>query len=275
MFASITIAESMLYSTVKITAISQGSAIGTGTGFFSTFCKTHDSFLPVIITNKHVIEGADRIFINCHIEDNNTYKASGKFLDVFIDLQETLIMHPDPNIDLCAINFSSCIEQATEQGISIFYTPVGFELIPDESEWEFFDAIEEVTMIGCPNGLSDSVNNLPIIRQGVTATSPSFPYNGKQEFMVDMACFPGSSGSPIFLYNKNGYFDGKSKSYIMGAARLRLLGILYSGPLISNTGQITLNTSFKFDVASMILGNAIRSSELKKLELYASTYLNI
>lgn len=130
-------------------------------------------------------------------------------------------------------------------------------------------------MIGCPNGLSDNVNNLPIIRQGVTATNPSFPYNGKQEFMVDMACFPGSSGSPIFLYNNSGFYDGKEKSYIMGASRIKLLGILYAGPLISNSGEITLNNTLKFDVASMMhLGNAIRSSELKTLESYVSEKIN-
>lgn len=134
MFSSLTLAERMLYSTMKITAISQGNAIGTGTGFFSTFCKTQESFVPVIITNKHVVEGAESIYIKCHIEDYITLKASGKFLDVHIQLKDTLIMHPDPNIDLCAILFSSIIQQATEQEISIFYTPIGIELIPDESE---------------------------------------------------------------------------------------------------------------------------------------------
>lgn len=37
-------------------------------------------------------------------------------------------------------------------------------------------------------------------RRGITATNINFDYNGKKEFVIDAACFPGSSGFPVFIW---------------------------------------------------------------------------
>lgn len=264
---TLSLAERLLYSTVKITALSQGNIIGTGTGFFATFNQTSESIVPVIITNKHVVSGADQIRITCHISDENIYKPSGRFIEVNIFLHDTLISHPDRDIDLCAISTGSILQQASARKIPIFYAPVTMNMIPTDSEWQNLDAIEEITMVGCPKGISDTVNNLPIIRQGITATSPSKNYNGKHEFMIDMACFPGSSGSPVFLYNPHGYLDRETNQFMMGKPRLKLLGILYAGPQVTNSGQIILATPSKVTVNSMMhLGNVINSNQIRVLE---------
>jgi hypothetical protein len=159
------------------------------------------------------------------------------------------------------------MNQASAANTPIFLVTLGLDLIPEADDWNYFDAIEEVTMIGCPNGLSDEANNLPIVRRGITATSLGKLYNGKPEFMVDMACFPGSSGSPVFLHDRAGYFDRKKNSYMMGGHRIKLVGVLYAGPQITNAGQDILTKPSKFEVATMMhLGNAIRSSELRELD---------
>lgn len=264
---SLSTSEILLHSTVKITSISNGQKTGTGTAFYALFNKTNDSVQPVIITNKHVVDGADQISIRCHAADPETYKPTGDLIDVTVALHDTLINHPDSNIDLCSISIGSIIQQAMDRKTPIYYSPVTMEWIPTEEEWQYLDAIEDITMVGCPRGLIDEINNLPIVRKGVTATSPSRDYNGKKEFMIDMACFPGSSGSPIFLYNENGYLDRKTQAYRMGQTRLKLLGILYGGPTLTNSGQIILNKGFEFEVSSMMhLGFAIKSTELKVLE---------
>lgn len=264
---TLSLAERLLYSTVKITALNQGNIIGTGTGFFTTFNQTSESIVPVIITNKHVVTGADQIRITCHISDDNTYKPSGRFIQVNILLHDTLINHPDQMVDLCAISTGSILQQAIDRKTPIFYAPVTMDTIPTQSEWQNFDAIEDITMVGCPNGISDTVNNLPIIRQGITATSPSKNYNGKHEFMIDMACFPGSSGSPVFLYNPHGYLDKETNQFMMGRPRLKLLGILYAGPQITNSGKIILANPPQITVNSMMhLGYVINSSQLRVLE---------
>ena len=63
-------------------------------------------------------------------------------------------------------------------------------------------------------------------------------WNGKKEFLIDCACFPGSSGSPVLLFNVGGYFSRKGMN--LGGMRLKLLGILYAGPQHTATGEIEI-----------------------------------
>ncbi|EXS35291.1 S1 family peptidase [Acinetobacter sp. 826659] len=258
--------EYLLYSTIKITSLSQGNIIGFGTGFLFMFDKKENISVKALVTNKHVIAGADEIFIKFHLASDNDKPKDG-FYEARIPIQNIVIEHPDENIDLCAIIISHVIHEASLKGTPITASFWTMENIPEDSDWQYLDHIEEVTMVGCPNGLNDMVNNLPLVRRGITATSPNKLYNGRPEFMIDLACFPGSSGSPVFLYNSNSsYYDAKTRNILWGT-RIKLLGILYAGPQFTNKGEIILNTGPEFKVASMMhLGNVIRSTELKKIE---------
>ena len=104
---------------------------------------------------------------------------------------------------------------------------VGTDLIINEDEVKGCSAMEDIIMIGYPNGLEDSYNNKPIIRKGITSTHLKFDYNGKTDIVMDIASFPGSSGSPVCIYNQGSYSQGND---ITIGNRLMFLGILYAGP---------------------------------------------
>jgi hypothetical protein len=261
-----TLAERITLTTIKISSSKGGVKTGSGTGFFFDFKASGEKVVPTIITNKHVIDGCDQITFVCHLKIDN--KPSGKFITCQIcDVPSFVLHHPDPDVDLCAILLASIANQAEDNGTPLFRVSLDFDVVPKDDDWQYFDALEEVIMIGCPRGIFDEFNNLPIIRRGSTASSLAKLYDGKQEFMVDMACFPGSSGSPIFVYNPNGYLDRKTNEYRLGASRVSFVGVLYSGPLITNEGKIVLHKYPKFEVPGMMhLGNAIRSSQLHGFE---------
>lgn len=262
----LTIAERLLYSTVKLTAFKAGAPFSTGTGFFMYFAKDGDRYFPAIVTNKHVVNGADQITAICHFAEGD--KPSGKFVACNVVMgPDSYIGHPDSGVDLCAIPIGDILNQANDAGTPIFMQWVDQSIIPSDDDWQYFDAIEEVTMVGCPNGISDEVNNLPMVRRGITASPLSRKYNGKDEFMVDMACFPGSSGSPVFIYDRNGFLDRRTNSYNIGAQRIVFVGILYAGPQIANNGQIILGQQPRVMVAAMMhLGNVIRSTALHAID---------
>ncbi|MBN9259382.1 MAG: trypsin-like peptidase domain-containing protein, partial [Hyphomicrobium sp.] len=235
----LSVAEQMLYSTVKIVSKQSGKIRSTGTGFFATFAVRGKSSVPAIVTNRHVVHGGDTITVICHLSDDD--KPSGNFAECTLSTRHNnIVCHPNSSIDLCAIPIAPILAEAVEKKTPLFCVTLGLELIPSDDDWNYFDAIEEVTMVGCPNGISDEVNNLPIVRRGITATSLGKLYNGKPEFMVDMACFPGSSGSPIFLHDRSGYLDRRKNSYMVGSSRTRLVGILYAGPQITSRGELIL-----------------------------------
>jgi hypothetical protein len=96
--------------------------------------------------------------------------------------------------------------------------------------------IEPVLMVGYPNGLWDETNNRPITRQGSTASHPLHNWNGERTFVIDAACFGGSSGSPVFLY-EDGLFRTAADTYTPGT-RIVLLGALYAGPMVTAEGRL-------------------------------------
>ena len=93
-------------------------------------------------------------------------------------------------------------------------------------------------MVGYPIGIWDSTNNMPVFRTGITATHPGIDYEGRTEFMIDAACFPGSSGSPVFLFNIGSY-PTKDGGLTVGT-RVKLLGALYAGPQFSARGEVSV-----------------------------------
>jgi len=100
------------------------------------------------------------------------------------------------------------------------------------------DAIEEVMLIGYPDGLYDPVNLTPIVRRGSTATPLQLDYGGEPAFLVDASVFPGSSGSPVLIANFPTYMNRRTGEVFVGGSRTMFLGILSSGFFIEENGQI-------------------------------------
>jgi hypothetical protein len=163
------------------------------------------------------------------------------------------------------------LHAAETQKQSFFFISLDETLLPSTKELTDMGAYEEVLMIGYPNGIWDSANNMPILRRGVTATHPNLNYEGRREFMIDAACFPGSSGSPVFLFNLGSWPDRRG-NIIMGGIRIKLLGVLYAGPQHTATGEVrivTIPTTQRVVAFSTIpnnLGMVIKAARLTELD---------
>jgi hypothetical protein len=234
--------EQLTYSTVRIECEYSDGSSGTGTGFFFQFLHdtTNDTHVPVVITNKHVVSGATKgRLIITKANANNEPLDTQHFQAAFDDFENFWRKHPDPDVDLCAMPIAPFLNEANKREERLFYISLNKSLIPTKEQLADLSALEEILMIGYPNGIWDHVNNKPILRKGVTATHPNFDYCGKKEIMIDAACFPGSSGSPVFIFNEGGYRDKRGNTY-MGASRVILLGALYAGPQHTAQGDIQI-----------------------------------
>lgn len=231
------ISEFLLHSTVRITSIFNNNMIGTGTGFFFIFTINNNE-VPVIVTNKHVVKNSIKGNFRLSLADTNGNWIKNSYIDINCEeFEEMWIMHPEENIDLCIMPIASLLQKAQEMGKNLYFKALDKTIIPSFEQIEKLTAIEDILMIGYPNGLWDSYNNMPIIRRGVTATNVKLDYNNKKEFLIDIAAFPGSSGSPVFIYNQGSYpvEDG-----IVVGNRLILLGVLYAGTQMSVEGNIEI-----------------------------------
>lgn len=150
--------------------------------------------------------------------------------------QQRWVAHPDADIDLCVMPIAPLLHDAEKTNTKFFFTTLDKTLIPTASDIEDMVGLENITMVGYPNGLWDRTNNLPIFRKGVLATDYKHNWNGKKEFLIDAACFPGSSGSPVMLFDIGSYQTRKGN--FMGSSRIKLLGILYAGPQHTVEGEV-------------------------------------
>jgi hypothetical protein len=263
--------EQLAFSTIRIECDLTNGGTSTGTGFFFRFADTGTEYIPAIVTNKHVIEGAaqGRLLFTLRTADGqpDIGKAHGWKIKNF---ESQWILHPDPTIDLCLMPISGLLEQASRKRRGFFFTDFHFGLIPSESEIDDFVGLERIVMVGYPNGIWDVRHNLPVYRSGVLATNYRFDWNGKPEFLIDCACFPGSSGSPVLIFDLGQYHTRRGMRF--GAKRIKLLGILYAGPQHDVDGTIeivpvpTTNQIVSRSHIPNNLGMVIKARKLKELD---------
>jgi hypothetical protein len=270
MITPVSITEKLLFSTVRLKTSS-----GSGTGFFFNF-KIGDKIAPVIVTNKHVVNNKTLENVNFLLHVGNNGQPTDE--NIPINYNANWIFHP--NLDLC-FSFVNPIFEHFKITLKkdVFFIPITEELIWDAQKLEELQAVEDVLMVGSPIGLWDEKNNLPLIRKGITATHPAIDFNRESIGVVDLSVFPGSSGSPIFIINTNGYSDKKGNSYL-GASRIVFIGILFEGPVFNQEGNLTIQeipTQQKIVSAtpSMInLGYYIKTKEIFVLKKLAEELIN-
>lgn len=226
------ISEKMMFNTVRLETES-----GIGTGFFYNF-QIGDAIIPTIITNKHVINynQDEKVCFNLHLKEENSETNS----NVEIQMNAHWFFHSTK--DLCFTFVNPIFEGVKKQyGKDVFHVANDASIIATQEKLKDLSALEDVVMVGYPIGLSDTRNNYPIFRKGYTSAHPAVDFNNDGIGLVDMACFPGSSGSPIYILNEGGYRDKHGNSYF-GTSRVILLGILFAGPQYDARGDIVVKT---------------------------------
>jgi hypothetical protein len=262
--------DQLVHTTVRIETLG-AKGQGSGTGFFLNVADDGERRVPLIVTNKHVISGASEGRFHFTLQNSVGQPDLGStFIFALTDFEAGWVPHPDPSVDLAAFPIAGLLDHMVELGKPVFHRGFPVDLICDETFLNTLTAIEDVIMIGYPSGLWDPKHNFPIVRRGVTATPPGVPFDGREEFVIDCACFPGSSGSPVVLYNPTGHIDKQANSFAMGG-RVRLLGVLWGGPQFNAVGELHVvpvptSTAPTKEIAlsriPMNLGYCVRASQL-------------
>ena len=273
MFKLDTIPRQLAHITVRIECKTKNNGISTGTGFYFNFTNSKMQ-VPVVITNRHVVENATSVKFQFTEADSDGKPIIGHSFNLEIpDFSKAWLPHPDPLVDLAAIPINPILIHTKKSGNPIYHTIIDKSLIPSPEKLNSLSALEEVVMIGYPTGLWDSHNNMPIFRKGITATHPCLDFDGKREFVIDAACFPGSSGSPVFRYIPRLPIIGTGAVKISGGdPQLHFLGVLYAGPQFDAEGKIKVvnvpTHAVPISVTSVMinLGYVIRSERLLEFE---------
>ena len=255
--------ETAVYSTVRMhIQLDNGEADATG-----TLCWfTHQGMsYYLLVTNKHVIEGAKTGTLyftkSIWLDPQNTgmiapFPLTGQVEKISLDdFEKLFIIHPNSDIDLAVLPLNHILYNK-----NIFLGgALNLERIPSLEQMSF-PAGEQILAIGYPYKIYDSVNNLPIVRNGITATSPRIDYKGKKEFLIDAAVHEGLSGAPVFLFSKNMYNRFNSMESLV------FIGVISGGIEKNTAGKLIAEekqTAFTASTRTSIpinLGIVIKSS---------------
>jgi hypothetical protein len=237
-----TTAEQLMYAVKRVEGgNSERAWIGTGSSFILE-SKSKEFKLPVLVTNRHVVANATYFRIAFHIIENDLIAETPVVINLMVNINCGIAYHPDPEVDLAAISLDKAIIdwEKANAGKKIYVVWLDESVFATQEQIHNSDILEQVVMVGCPNGQWDQKHGFPLFRAGVTASHLAIDYNGKPEFVVDAALFSGSSGSPVFFLGRGPYLSNKSNGTITVGERACLLGIVWGGPRISENGIVTI-----------------------------------
>jgi len=189
--------DRMIFSTVYIETVLTDGKEQRGTGFFY-FRRVHGSKgHEILVTNRHVVENAEKITIFFHERAAGGGPNLGEIGRVTVN-SEFWRFHPDERVDI-AFLLMEVLRKDLEDAGGVFLHNLDHQSVPTDAQLRDSFPIEDVTFIGYPNGIYPT-------------------------FLISASVFPGSSGSPVFLYNQGTYLT-RSDGVVMGF-RCWLLGIL-------------------------------------------------
>jgi hypothetical protein len=267
-----TLTEQLLHETVLLEcANADGKIISTGTSFFFSFLNHGGTAIQALITNKHVVDGASEAFITLTMQKPDGTPDFGNNKRIKLsDVVVAWLPHPDQKTDLIAAIIGPGLQKLYDAGQHFMIATCDQSLIPTEEQLKALTPLEEVLVVGYPDGISDTTNNVPVFRRGVTATPISLNFKGEPFFLLDAAIFPGSSGSPVFLYNQGAWSD--REGHFQLGSRAALIGIVFGVYNHTTDGRIIMlpaPTQLTPQVQSQIpnnLGVCIKAEKLLDFE---------
>lgn len=187
--------DSLLLTAARICTFRQQQLLTNATSFF--FERDHRLFL---VTSRHVLFDApsahypDRIEIELHVDETNMVKSISFSVLLYRDGAAIWRQGKDAAgaIDVAVIELDRNSLPA-----SLVYRAFTPEHLLGPREHA--EVGTPLLVVGFPLGFHDTLHHLPIVRQGVIASSFGLRFEGRGYFLTDARTHRGTSGAPVVM----------------------------------------------------------------------------
>ena len=150
--------EQLCFCTTRIEATSPNGHKYYGTGFFYMFpLEEEGKCLIYLVTNRHLAQNMKEIKFGISKEGSDGSPIFEPPVFLVYNMPDAILYHPNESIDLCAIPVSYFFKICKENGQKLFYKCIDRRNIPNSSQSESLEPIEDILFIGYPNGDRKSV----------------------------------------------------------------------------------------------------------------------
>jgi len=236
------LSEALMNTTVCIGEGSQDKIKWMATGFFVSKKAQKGGSYIYLVSNRHVFENKEKIFIRLMYKGAST--CSECEIALKINGVDQYAVSPNRDIDVAVILLNGKFIDKNIDKIKSFDI--------DDNTMTSSDYLlnggyagSGVFMPGFPMGLIDKFTTSPICRQGCIARLSNNEIKKHQKFLLDIQNFPGNSGSPIISKPEIVALKGTKpilSCYLIGI----VFGYLtYSDALISNQTKLVVSTTIE------------------------------
>ena len=179
----------------------------TATGFFA-FLNINGVATDVIITAKHFADEISRVVFMLHYKDN------GKLITVPIVTEVQWNFSEETDLAYC--EFKPIGERFTKiTGKHVYAAALTEKDMLTEKQLNEINILDEVVMVGYPEGEASTHHKFPLFSKGYVASLPKNTVEDGEGFL-NIPAIGGFSGAPVFLNSPGFKFLGVLVSGITG-----------------------------------------------------------
>ena len=266
-----TAAEKLFFSTVRINTTSAETTARMGTGFFfeHTLNQKKHRF---VVTSKRTVSGKYGGHLSLLLGKNKKPALGNVFRYAIGEWDKSWFYHPRLETDIAILHFDPIEKRIKEKfGAEPFYIPINQDIIPTDTQIEEFNAVEPLLFVGYSDGTCDTSNWLPVVRSAITATPLENDFEGNPNFLMDARIYPGSCGSPIFIYNQAPYFNRNGA--LVSEPRVLFVGSLTTGHYRKQPDPVITHDQILWEQENTHLGLAVKANMvIEAIEAFAKRY---
>jgi S1-C subfamily serine protease len=187
--------ESILLTAARVSTFQQQRLLTNASGFF--FARDERLFL---VTSRHVMMDEpskhfpDRIEIELHVDPYNMAMSTGFSIPLYHREKSAWRQGLDTagDIDVAVIE----IERAALPRTTVYRA---FTLGHLSGQFDQVEVGTSLLAVGFPLGFHDTLHHMPVVRQGLIASSFGLRFQGEGYFLTDARTHRGTGGAPVVM----------------------------------------------------------------------------